>query len=323
MAPVYVTRRIPDSGLDMLREAGVEFDMNEDDRVLEPAEMLDVVKGREAVLCLLTDRITPEVMDAAAGVKIFANYAVGYDNIDVAAATERGIAVTNTPGILTDTTADMTWALLMSTGRRIVEADTYTRTGKFTGWGPMLLLGQDITNATLGIVGAGRIGSAVARRAAGFDMRILYTKTTPNPELDAQGAEQVELDELLKRSDFVSLHTPLNDQTRHLIGERELNLMKSSAVLINTARGPVVDEDALVVALREKRIAAAGFDVYESEPALADGLADLPNVVLAPHIASASTGTRGKMAEMCAGEILRVLSGERPVNLLNPEALSG
>ena len=318
---VYVTRRIPDPGLDVLRDAGIDFDMNPDDRVLTRDELMEAVSGRDAVLCLLTDKIDAEVMDAAKGVKIFANYAVGYDNIDTKAATERGILVTNTPGVLTETTADMAWSLMMSAGRRIPEADRFVRVGKFHGWGPMMLLGVDIYGATLGIVGPGRIGAAAAKRAVGFNMKVLYTGSNPQPEFAEIGAEQVSLDELLQRSDFVSLHVPLTDDTRHLIGEKEFGLMKQSAVLINTARGPVVDEKALIVALREKQIAAAGLDVYENEPALTEGLADLENVVLAPHIASASIATRGRMATMAAGNLLAALKGDRPENLVNPDVL--
>jgi len=249
---VYVTRRIPEAGIEMLRERCEVVGVNPEDRVLTREELLAAVVGRDGVLCLLTDRIDAEVMDRAEGVKVFANYAVGYDNIDVAAATERGIVITNTPGVLTDATADLAWALLFSVARRVAEADRFTRAGKFTGWGPMMLLGGDITGRTLGIVGAGRIGQAVARRSVGFRMKVLYADPSPRPELEKDiGAKRVELDELLRESDFVSIHTPLTEETRHLISTRELELMKPTAYLINNARGPIVDEKALGQARRE------------------------------------------------------------------------
>ncbi|MBM4081170.1 MAG: D-glycerate dehydrogenase, partial [Planctomycetes bacterium] len=284
--------------------------------------LLKNVKGRDGVLCLLTDTIDAEVLDAAKGAKIFANYAVGFNNIDVKAATERGILITNTPGVLTDATADMAWALLFSAARRIVEGDKYTRAGKFKGWSPMLFLGGDITGKTLGIVGAGRIGAAMARRSVGFKMKVLYCDPTRNEELERElGAKQVDMPTLLKESDFVSVHVLLTPATRHLIGEKELGMMKPTAYLINTSRGPVVDEAALVKALEEKKIAGAGLDVYEDEPKLKPGLAKLPNAVIPPHIASATIWTRGKMAEMAATNLVAALKGERPPNLVNPEVL--
>lgn len=319
---VYVTRQIPEAGIEMLREACRVVDVNPEDRVLTHEELLAAVAGREGVLCLLTDRIDAEVMDAAKGCKVFANYAVGYDNIDVAAATERGIVITNTPGVLTDATADLAWTLLFAVTRRVVEADRYTRAGKFKGWGPMLFLGGDITGRTLGIIGAGRIGQAVARRSVGFGMKVLYTDPSPRPELEKDiGAERVGLDELLRESDFVSVHCLLNEETRHLIGRRELELMKPTAYLINNARGPIVDEKALVEALRQKRIAGAGLDVYENEPELTPGLAELDNVVLLPHLGSASIQTRTDMATLAAQNLLTVLTGNLPPNLVNTGVL--
>lgn len=317
---VYVTRRIPDAGLDLLREAGIAFEMNQEDRVLAPDELRAAVRGRDGVLCLLTDTIDASVLDAAKGAKVFANYAVGFNNIDVNAATERGVLVTNTPGVLTETTADMAWALIMATARRIVEGDRFVRAGKFHGWGPMMLLGVDVYGNTLGIVGAGRIGTAVARRAQGFSMKVLYTGPDPNPEIRTLKAEETSIDDLLRRSDIVSVHAPLTEETRHLIGERELALMKKTAILVNTSRGPVVDEKALVNALRAGIIAGAGLDVYEEEPKLAPGLAKLDNVVLTPHTASATIATRSKMASMAATNLLAALRGEKPPNLVNPEA---
>ena len=319
---VYVTRQIPDAGITMLRQACEVVDVNPEDRVLTHEELLAAVGGRDGVLCLLTDRIDAEVMDAAKGCKVFANYAVGYDNIDVPAATERGIVITNTPGVLTEATADLAWALLFAVTRRVVQGDRYTREGKFKGWGPMLFLGGDITGRTLGIVGAGRIGQAVARRSIGFQMKVLYTDPSPRPELEKDiGARRMELDELLRESDFVSIHCLLNEETRHLMGKRELELMKPTAYLINNARGPIVDEKALVEALRQKRIAGAGLDVYEDEPELAPGLAELDNVVLLPHLGSASIATRTRMATLAAENLLAVLEGETPPNVVNPEAL--
>jgi glyoxylate reductase len=317
---VYVTRRIPEAGLEMLRERCQVVEVNPHDRVLTRQELLRAVVGRDGVLCLLTDCIDVEVLDAARGCKVFANCAVGYDNIDVPAATARGVVITNTPGVLTDSTADLTWALIFAVARRIVEGDRYIRDGKFEGWEPMLLLGGDITGQTLGIVGAGRIGQAVARRSVGFQMKVLYTDPSPRRQLQKEvGARRVELDELLRESDFVSLHTPLLAETRHLIGRREFALMKPTAYLINAARGPIVDEEALVEALRDKRIAGAGLDVYENEPELSPGLADLPNVVLLPHLGSASTRTRTRMATMAAEDLLVVFDGRIPPNLVNAD----
>jgi lactate dehydrogenase-like 2-hydroxyacid dehydrogenase len=304
----------------MLRARCQVVEVNPHDRVLTREELLRVVVGRDGVLCLLTDRIDAAVLDAARGCKVFANCAVGYDNIDVPAATARSVAITNTPGVLTDATADLTWALIFAVARRVVEGDRHVRAGEFRGWAPMLFLGGDITGQTLGIVGAGRIGQAVARRSVGFRMNVLYTDPPPQPELEREvGAKRVELGELLRGSDFVSLHTPLLKETQHLIGRRELALMKPTAYLINTARGPIVDEEALVEALRDRRIAGAGLDVYENEPELAPGLADLPNVVLLPHLGSASTQTRTRMATMAAENLLAVLGGRIPPNIVNSE----
>lgn len=320
---VYVTREIPQAGLDIVRDACEHVEINPEDRVLTRQELLAAVRGRDGVLCLLTDTVDAAVLDAAAGCRVFANYAVGYNNIDVPAATARRIAVTNTPGVLTDATADLTWALLFATARRIPEGDRYTRAGKFKGWSPMLLLGGDISGRTLGIVGAGRIGTAVALRSRGFRMRVLYFDTVQNEAIEqAVGAERVDLDRLLRESDFVSLHVSLDESTRHLIGARELGLMKPTAYLVNTSRGPVVDERALVSALRERRIAGAGLDVFENEPALAPGLAELDNVVIPPHLGSATIATRTRMATLAATNLVAALRGERPPNIVNPEVLA-
>ncbi len=318
---IFVTRRIPQAGLDLL-EQHFEVTLNEEDRVLERSEILDGIRDKDALLCLLTDTIDAEVVHANPKLRVISNYAVGYNNIDVAAATSRKLPVCNTPGVLTETTADLTWALLFSTARRVVESDNFLRAGKFHGWGPMLLLGVDIFEKTLGIVGLGRIGSAVARRAAGFRMKILYTAQKNNLELEQEcHAERVELNELLTQSDFVSLHVPLTEKTQHMIGTDQLQMMKNSAILINTARGPIVDEQALVQALRSKEIAGAGLDVFENEPALAPGLAELENTVLLPHLGSATIETRSKMATLAAQNAIAVFQGERPEAIVNPEVL--
>jgi lactate dehydrogenase-like 2-hydroxyacid dehydrogenase len=314
---VYVTRMIPQPAIERLRQH-CEVTVNPEDRVLTRAELLREVAGRDAVLCLLTDTIDAAVLDAAKGAKIFANYAVGYNNIDLQAASDRGILITNTPGVLTDTTAELAWALLFAVARRVVPADQFTRAGRFEGWGPMLFLGQDVTGKTLGIFGGGRIGSAFGKKAKGFEMKLLYCDVQRNPEFEAEtGAEYVTKEKLLRESDFVSLHIPLLPETRHFIGAAELRLMKPTAILINTSRGPVIDEAALVDALRNRAIWGAGLDVFEAEPELAPGLAELDNVVILPHIASATIATRTQMGLMAAENILAALRGETPPNWVN------
>ena len=318
---VYVTRVIPQAGIDLLRQH-LEVEVNESDVALSAAELQDRASEHDALVTLLTDRVDLDVLTAGQGrVKIVANVAVGYDNIDVPAATAAGIMVTNTPGVLTETTADFAWTLLMASARRLVEADRFVRAGKFHGWGILMLLGEDVYGKTLGIVGFGRIGHAMARRAAGFGMRILYFDPWVEDEEmgRALGAHKVDLDTLLRESDFISVHTPLTPQTHHLIGIEQFVRMKSTAVLVNTSRGPVIDEAALAVALREGQIHAAGIDVYEREPEIHADLLGLGNVVLAPHIASASNDTRSRMATMAAENVIAALSGQRPPQLLNPE----
>ena len=323
-AKVFVTRRIPQEGLELLEEGGVEFEVFSEDRPIGREELLEGVKDKEGLLCLLTDRVDREVMEAAPGLRVISLYAVGYDKVDLQEATRRGILVTNTPGVLTDATADLAWALLFAAARRVVEADRFFRSGKWNGWGPLQFLGADITGRTLGVVGAGRIGTNFAKKAKGFGMKVLYVHPRRNPELEEElGARRVSLEELLRESDFVSLHVPLTGETRGMIGAAELSLMKPGAVLVNTSRGPVVDERALVAALREGRPAAAGLDVYENEPLPAPGLTDLPNVVCLPHIGSATVGTRTRMARMAARNLLDGLEGKVPPNLVNPEALEG
>lgn len=320
---VFITRRIPEEGIRIVAEC-CEVEVSEYDGVLPREVLLEKVRGRDGILCLLTDTIDREVMEAAGpNLKVIANYAVGYNNIDVEEATRRGIMVTNTPGVLTETTADLAWALMMSVARRIVEADRFVRAGKFRGWEPMLFLGTDVFGATLGLVGFGRIGQAMARRALGFNMRVLYYDLVRAPfhvEKELR-AEFRALPELLQEADFVSIHVPLTKETYHLIGEKELRLMKKEAYLINTARGPVVDEKALVRALKEGWIRGAALDVFEREPEIEPELLELDNVVLAPHIGSASYATRTKMAVMAAENLVRALRGEIPPNLVNPEVL--
>jgi len=315
---VFVTRRVPKPGLDLL-EKECEIEVNPYDRVLTKEEIIRGIKGKGGLLCLLTDKIDKDILDTEPKLKMIANYAVGYENIDVKYATEKGIPVSNTPGVLTDTTADMAWALLFSTARRIVEGDKFTREGKFKGWGPTLMLGQDITGKTLGVVGAGRIGTAFALKSKGFGMKVLYCDVKRNEKIEKElGAKKVSLEELLKESDFVSLHVPLLSSTKHLIGEKELKIMKKTAVLINTSRGPIIDEKALVKALKEKWIFGAGLDVYENEPNLEEGLIEIDNVVLQPHLASAGIETRTKMAIMAAENLIAGLKGKIPSNCVNP-----
>ncbi|HXV35768.1 MAG TPA: D-glycerate dehydrogenase [Myxococcota bacterium] len=325
---VFVTRRIRDAGLGLLRDAGAELRVwpgGEDARPSR-AEVLDGARWADVVLSVLTESIDREVMQANPRLRGVANFAVGFDNIDVPCASELGIPVSNTPGVLTDTTADLTWALLLAAARNIVTGDAYMRGGRYKAWGPNLLLGEDVSPGgdgrpkVLGILGFGRIGQAVARRALGFEMRVLAHDPFARAQIegDAQ-AEWAELDDLLRESDFVSVHTLLSDATRHLIGERELALMKPTAYLINAARGPIVDEHALVRALRKKQIAGAGLDVYEREPEMAEGLAELDNAILLPHLGSATRGTRDQMATKAASNALAMLRGERAPNCLNPE----
>lgn len=282
-------------------------------------ELLRRVEDKDGLLCHLSDRIDRELLERADRLRAISIYAVGYNNIDLIAASERGIKVTNTPGVLTEATADLTWALLLSAARRISESDRYVREGRFKGWGPNLFLGIDVHGKTIGVVGMGSIGAAVARRARGFGMTVLYHNRTRSQSEGELGARLVSLEELLQRSDFVTVHVPLTPATEHLIGERELGLMKRDAVLVNVSRGPVVDEDALVRALREHHIRAAGLDVYEREPEVHPGLMTLENVVLTPHTGSATVGTRERMAVMAATNLIDALEGRTPANLVAPK----
>ena len=321
MSPESSLRPLFEDTIARLRQHA-EVDVWPDSDSLPRDELLRRLRDVDAVLCLLADRIDAEALDAGPRLRIVANMAVGYDNIDVPAATRRSIVVTNTPGVLTETTADLTFALLLAAARRVAEGDRFVRAGGWKTWSPSLLLGHDVHDATLGVVGMGQIGLAVARRARGFNMRILYTDIEQQPEAEAAlGAERVDLDRLLRESDFVSLHVFLAPETRHLIGERELSLMKSTAILVNAARGPVVDQPALYRALAEGRIAAAGLDVAEVEPIpLDDPLLTLENVVITPHIGSATIATRLRMANMAAENIEQALRGELPSHCLNPQA---
>ena len=316
---IFVTRKIPEPGLKLLKDKH-EVDINPYNRVLSKKEIIKNLEDKDGLLCLLTDHIDKEVIDSAPKLKMISNYAVGYNNIDIKAASLRKIPVSNTPDVLTDTTAEMAWALLFAAARRIVEGDKYVRKGKFTGWDPMLMLGKDVTNKTLGIIGAGRIGTAFALKSQGFKMRVLYVNKQKNMVLEKKlGAKKEKLDETLKKSDFISIHVPLNESTYHMIGEKELKMMKKTAVLINTSRGPVVDEKALIKALKKKWIFAAGLDVYEHEPEIPPELKSLENVVLQPHSASATLETRTKMALMAAENMLIGLKGKVPPNCVNTE----
>ncbi len=316
---IFVTRKIPNPGLDLLKDK-FELEINPFNRVLTKEEIMKGMKGKDGLLCLLTDPIDKEVINSEPKLKMIASYAVGYDNIDIKAATKQGIPVSNTPGVLTDATAEMAWALLFSVTRRIVEGDTFTRAGRFKGWDPMLLHGQNVSNKTLGVIGAGRIGTAFALKSKGFNMHVLYVQRKINELLERElKAKKVDLSELLKSSDFISLHIPLNKETYHLIGEKELKMMKKTAILINTSRGPVIDEQALVKALQEKWIFGAGLDVYEYEPNISEELKELDNVILQPHSASATVEARTKMAILAAENMMAGLKGEIPPNCVNKE----
>ena len=324
---VFVTRSILEAGLVVLQEeVEVLVWQGLEDETPSKDEIIKGVKQADVLLCLLTETIDRIIIEANPRLLGISNHAVGYDNIDVKAATESGIPVTNTPGVLTDTTADLAWALIMAVARNIVQGHQYVKEGHFRIWGPKLLLGTDVSPGgsgkpkTLGIVGFGRIGQAVFKRSKGFDLHVLAYDPFQRETVDrTEGVEYRELPDLLRESDFVTLHTTLSEKTRHLIGERELSIMKPTAYLINTSRGPVIDEKALVKALREKRIAGAGLDVYENEPDLAPGLMGCENAVLLPHLGSASRETREKMATMAAKNALSLLRKERAPNTVNPE----
>ncbi len=315
---VYVTRAIPEKALRILEE---HFDVTvfPEKRPITKKEIMRSAKGYDGLLPLLTDEVDEKVMEKT-GIKAIANFAVGVDNIDIEAATARKIPVTNTPGVLTDATADLTWALILAVTRRIVEADNYLRTGRWKGWDPLLLLGGDLREKTLGIIGLGRIGRAVAERAKGFGMNVIYnSRTAFDGDEKYLGISFVSLEELLKESDIISIHAPHTEKTHHLIGMKQLEMMKNTAYLINTSRGKLVNEEELVLALQEGKIAGAGLDVFYDEPKVNKELLKFPNVVLLPHIGSASLETRTKMAVIAAENMVEALNDQRPRNIVNPE----
>jgi glyoxylate reductase len=319
---ILISRALPEEVVARARSRA-DVDLHAGDKPLSKTELIARLKGREGLVCLITDTIDSSVLESCPGLKVVSNVAVGFNNIDVTAATKRGVVVTNTPDVLTETTADFAWTLLMATARRVVEADRYVRDGKFTQWEYMVLLGGDISGKTLGIIGFGRIGRAMARRALGFNMRVLYQDAVaadPATERELR-ATRTDTATLLRDSDFVSIHTPLLPETRHLINAQSLRTMKKTAYLVNASRGPVVDEAALVQALTEGWIAGAGLDVFEEEPKVHPGLMGLSNAVLAPHIASASSDTRVKMAALAVDNCLAVLEGQTPPTPVNPEVL--
>ena len=321
MAQIFVTRKIPGLGAEMLRAKGYDVDVSAKDGVLAKEELVTALRAKEydAVLCLLTDTIDAEVFVAAPRAKIFANYAVGFNNIDLAEAKKRGIVVTNTPDVLTDTVAEFTFTLLLAIAKRVAEADAFMRAGKYQGWAPELLLGTDLKGKILGLLGAGRIGSRVAYMAArGLDMKVVYYDVKQNEQIEKEtGAVfRASVEEVLAEADAVTIHVPLLDSTKHLINKERLALMKPTAYLVNTSRGPVVDEAALAEALKNGVIRGAAIDVFEAEPNMAEGLAALPNVIVTPHIASATEGTRARMGELAAENIIAVLEGGEAPNMV-------
>ncbi len=323
---VFVTRKIPDIGLQMLRSY-CELDVWEYETPPSKTQIIDRARNCEGLVTLLSDPIDREVIESLSRLRVISQYAVGFDNIDIEAATSRGIVVTNTPGVLTETTADLTWALILAASRRIAEADRYVRTGMWrVAWGPESFLGIDVHGATLGIIGMGRIGTAVARRACGFGMRVLCFSrhsSSRDKTVEQLGVTPVDLDTLLRESDIVTIHLPLTAETRGMIGEQELRKMKPRAVLVNTSRGAVIDEAALVRVMEEGHLHAAALDVFACEPiAMNSRLLALPNVVLTPHIGSASYATRAMMAKMCASNLIAVLKGEIPNNIVNPTVIN-
>jgi glyoxylate reductase len=323
---LFLTRRIPEPGFALAHEL-FEVTGGDEDRALPRDLLLAGIPGARALLCLLSEVIDGPVMDAAGGeLRVISNMAVGFDNIDVKAATERGIVVTNTPGVLTDATADLTWSLMLAVARRTVEGDGMVRQEVPWRWAPFLLLGRAVAGATLGIVGMGRIGQAVARRALGWDMKVVYTRTGGPLAVDqvppgATWEYKATLDDLLREADFVSLHVPLTPETHHLIGARELALMRPGSFLVNAARGPVVDEAALLQALQSGHLGGAALDVYEREPEVTEGLKQLANTVLLPHLGSATVETRGVMSEVAVRNALAAVRGEAPAYMVNPEVL--
>lgn len=320
---ILVSGRLPEKVMLRLSKGNAVQDHGED-RPMTRRELLDSVGDKDGFLCMITDKIDEELLNSGPRLKMIANLAVGFDNIDIEAVTARGIPVSNTPGVLTNATADLTFALILATARRLVEGDKRTRAGDFRFWAPLLFLGRDVSEKTLGIIGLGRIGRAVVRRARGFDMNILYhnRRRIKSHEENELGIKYVDLKTLIEQSDFISLHVPLTDETHHIIGNKELEMMKPEAYLINTSRGPVVDEKALFRALRKETIAGAGLDVYENEPSVTAGLKEMDNVILLPHVGSATIETRTKMGLKAAENLLAGLRGERPPDCLNWENLN-
>jgi len=322
MAKIFVTRKIPGKALDTLLTSEHEVDVSKFDRSLKEEELLEKGRGADALLTLLTDRINEDVMDAIGPqLKVVSNYAVGFDNVSVKEATDRGVVVTNTPSDeVNESVAEHAWTLMLALARRIVEADEATRKGAFKGWQPNVFLGVNMIGRTLGIVGLGKIGSKVALRAKGWGMTVLYSKRSRDEKAEKElGVQFAELDELLSKSDFVTLHVPLTDETRHMVNEESLAKMKRGSYLVNTARGPVVDEHDLVDALRSGHLAGAALDVYDNEPNINPELIGMENVVLTPHIGSATWEAREKMGEQAVSSILAVLAGKKPENLVNEE----
>jgi glyoxylate reductase len=317
---VFITRRVPEVGINLLQDAGFNVEVHDSDLPLERTVLLERLHdgNYQALLTTLSDKVNDELLDAAPSLKIVANFAVGYDNIDLPACTKRNVLVSNTPGVLSEATADQAFALILAVARRVVEGHTLVTKNEWQGWAPLQLLGQDITGRTLGIIGLGRIGQEVAKRATGFDMKVLYFNRKRNLGAESNlNVHYTDLQTLLKESDVVSIHCPYTKKTHHLIGEKELQQMKPNAILVNTARGPIIHETALVKALQEKRIWGAGLDVFEFEPKVTAELKTIPNVVLAPHLGSATEGTRDAMITLAAQAIIAVLNNKRVSHLLN------
>ena len=316
---VFITQKIPEAGIRILEDAGYNVEIYNERQPLSRYTLLKKIAHADAIIPMLSEIIHKDVIDHAPKLKVIANYAVGYNNIDVNYAHSKNIHVTNTPDVLTEATADLTWALILSVTKRIPESDQFVRQGHFKGWEAMLMLGDDVSGKTLGIIGAGRIGQAVGQRAAGFNMRIQYYSPSRKEEFETKtGACKCELDELLDKSDIISIHCPLTDQTKHLINAENRNKIKKGAFLINTSRGPVVDENALAYALKSGHLGGAGLDVYEFEPEIHPKLINLKNVVLLPHIGSATKETRSAMACIAANNVKAVLSGNKPLNPVYP-----
>lgn len=322
MFKVFITRNIPTEGIDLLKRR-CDVEVNTLGRSLTKEELLEKIKDKDACITQLTDKVDRDFFEAGKNLKIVANYAVGFDNIDLAEATKKNIYITNTPDVLTQATAELAWTLLFACARRVSQADKYTREGLYKGWDLYLFLGLDISNKVLGIVGAGRIGQAFAKMSKGFNMKILYTANSRKPAFEKEtNAMFVNLETLLKESDFVSIHTPLTPQTHHLIGKKELSLMKKTAILINTARGAIIDELALTESLENQQIYAAGLDVYEKEPLIEERLKKLDNVILLPHIGSATQKTRIDMSILAAQNIIDYLDSKIPRTLVNKDILN-